>query len=425
MISQAAYRRLGRSLIAAILALHIFFLWSIRGRISRGDPDFTVYFTAAKMLREGLGTQLYSPSVQYKVQQEFATNSDIRRGPLPYIHPPFEALLFLPLTFVSYSAAFLFWNFINLGMLLGVCILLRWSLVSLRRIPLTDCLLACLAFFPVLGNFHQGQDAILLLLVLVLGFRALDRGADLSAGCWIAVGIFKFQFVLPIAILLILWRGRRFATGFGIVVTAAMAISVALVGWRGAIVYPTYSWQVISNVNFGGLPYRIMPNLTGIMNGWPILEKVGWPLRFATLTVSASLWIVLAFMKKQANRPELFNLCMACAIIGALLISYNTNTYDLSLLVLPAALLLNHCFLSVDPRRMLNAMFLPAAPLFLSPLWFFLWLHWMRTNLMAVFLLGWCYVIWREVQRLASDHKEVSSLLPEISAQSNYPEAVP
>lgn len=421
-ISQRSCRRLGRLLIAGILALHVFFLWSIRGRIARGDPDFTIYFTAAKMLREGLGKELYNPSAQYKVQQEFATNSDIRRGPLPYIHPPFEALPFLPLTFLSYTAAYVAWNFVNLGMLLWVCVLLRKCLPSIDRIPLADSLLGCLAFFPILANFHQGQDAILLLLVLVLAFCALARNADFSAGCWLALGLFKFQFVVPIAIVLTLWRGRRFLSGFTVVASAVFAISIALVGWSGAMAYPGFAWRIISTVRFGGLPYRLMPNLTGLVNGWPILENVGWPLRIVTFTASTALLISIAFMKKLAGQTGLFNLCFACAVIVAVTISYNTNSYDLALLILPAALALDYCFRSADSRPTFKALFLPAAPIFFSPLWFFLWLHWMRTNVMAIFLLWWCFAIWSEAQRPGRQNREPSLVLPQF--QSDQSEAI-
>src|SRR6202007_3182113 len=110
--------------VAAILSTHLFFLWRVRDRIARGDPDFTVFYTAGKILRQGHGAQLYQSNTQLAVQAEFARNSDIRRGPLPYIHPPFEALFFLPLTFLSYAHAFVAWNLINLAILLGVARLL-------------------------------------------------------------------------------------------------------------------------------------------------------------------------------------------------------------------------------------------------------------------------------------------------------------
>ena len=65
----------------------------------KGDPDFTVFYTAGKMLREGRASQLYEPRRSRPCRESLPTDSDLRRGPLPYIHPPFEALLFVPLTF--------------------------------------------------------------------------------------------------------------------------------------------------------------------------------------------------------------------------------------------------------------------------------------------------------------------------------------
>ena len=123
-----------RVVALAILATHVFFLWAVRDRIARGDPDFTVFYTAVNILREGRGAELYNASTQDAVQRQFTANSDIRRGPLPYIHPPFEALVFLPLTFLPYTAAFVVWNLINVGMLSGVWLLLRSSVEVLRRI---------------------------------------------------------------------------------------------------------------------------------------------------------------------------------------------------------------------------------------------------------------------------------------------------
>ena len=181
-----------------MIAIHVFFLWRVRDRIARGDPDFTVFYTAASMLREGQGAQLYDSRAQLAVQAEFARDADIRRGPLPYIHPPFEALLFLPLTFLPYPLAFATWNVINLAILLGVAMLLKKSLLWLQGIPVWQMVLLCLAFFPVFANFHQGQDAILLLLVVALSFRALDRDADFLGGCWLGFGLFKYLSLIHI-----------------------------------------------------------------------------------------------------------------------------------------------------------------------------------------------------------------------------------
>ena len=373
------------------------FLWTIRERIVRGDPDFTVYYGAAKMLREGRGTELYESDAEFEVQQQFTTDSDIRRGPLPYIHPPFEALAFLPLTFLPYTAAFVVWEFVNLGMLGGIFALLRRALPSLRKIATADWVIGALAFFPVFANFHQGQDAILLLVFFVLAFSALNRNADFAAGCWLGVGVLKFQFVVPVALILIFWRGRKFAQGFALVTAAAVAVSIALVGWHEALWYPSYAWQIVTSVHKGGLPARLMPNLVGLLGGWPVLEDLGWPLRALAAAGSLGLLGMLVAMKDRVRESGRFNLGFACVVILSLIGSYNTNTYDLTLLILPLALLVDYCLLQAgaEPRW---KMFLPAVPLLISPLWFFLWLGWFRTNLMAFFLLWWLFAIWREIR---------------------------
>jgi hypothetical protein len=91
-----------RVFVIAIVGTHAFFLWSVRERIVRADPDFTSFYGAGKILRDGHGADLYDLGTQHKAQDEFSSNADIRKGPLPYIHPPYEALLFVPLTFLHH-----------------------------------------------------------------------------------------------------------------------------------------------------------------------------------------------------------------------------------------------------------------------------------------------------------------------------------
>lgn len=383
--------------MAAIISTHIFFLWRVRDRIARGDPDFTVFYTAGKMLREGQGPQLYHPNAQLATQAEFARNSDIRRGPLPYIHPPFEALFFLPLTFLSYPQAFVAWNLINLVMLFGVAGLLRNSLLSLQSIPVWHMVLFALAFFPVFANFHQGQDAILLLLVVTLSFRALDRDADPLAGCWLGLGLFKYHLILPLALVLMIWRGRRFILGFVASSSAVVLISLGLVGWKGVLDYPAYAWRVVSQPAFGGIPPRQLPSLFGLVAGWPFAQKIGSAVPMVAAAGSAALLMIVASLRKYARDEALFRLCFAGAVMTALLVGWSTNSYDLSLLVVPLAVIMNCSFeRPLDGKSLIAA----AVPLLISPLWFFLWMRWQRINLMALFLLCWLFVLIAEVRRL-------------------------
>jgi hypothetical protein len=388
------------SYVVAILAIHVFFLWAVRDRIAKGDPDFTVFYTAGKILREGRGSQLYDPATQQAVQREFANDSDIRRGPLPYIHPPFEALFFLPLTFFSYRTAFIAWDVLNLAMLAGILAMLSRSLGSLRRFPLWQWLAVALAFFPVLANLHQGQDAILLLLVVVLAFRALDRGALFLAGCWLGFGVLKYHLILPLALIFAIWRGKKFLLGFATVAASVVLISLALVGWNGAMAYPVYAWRIVSEPAFGGIPARQLPNLEGLLAGLSFPESFGWPLHVAVLVGSAALLVMVASLKRFTTDSGLFRMCIACAVVVAPFVGYSTNSYDLVLLILPLVLVAEYCLQNPRETSFLRwKLFLPILPVLISPFWFFLWMRWERISLMAVFLLWWAYAMAREVVR--------------------------
>jgi hypothetical protein len=398
--------------VAAVIATHVFFLWRVRDQIVRGDPDFTVFYTAGKMLREGRGGELYSSRAQLAVQGEFARNQEIRRGPLPYIHPPFEALFFLPLTLLAYPYAFVLWNLINIAILFGVGTLLRSSLSSLGKIPVWQMVVLSLAFFPIFANFHQGQDAILLLLVVSLSFRALDRGADVLGGGWLALGLFKYHLILPLAVILAVWRGTRFIAGFATMSAGVVLVSLGLVGWNGALQYPTYAWRVISGPAFGGIPPRQLPSIFGLLAGWPIFERIGLAVQVAVAVASCGVLVMAASLRKWAQCKEFSGLCFAVAVIAAVLVAYSTNTYDLSLLMLPLAVVANY---SLAGPRNVRGLLAPAIPLLVSPLWFFLWMRWERINVMAVFLLWWLIALFAEVRRLGNAADAASHESPVIA----------
>lgn len=384
-----------------MVATHAFFLWNLRHVMAHGDPDFTVYYTAGRMLREGRGSQLYDPQAQLATQREFASRALTRQNPLPYIHPPVEALIFLPLTFLSYPVAFVLWNGLNLGILLGVSRLLRSSVECLRFISGVDVYLALLAFFPVFANFHQGQDAILLFLVVLLAFRAWEQGADFAAGLWIGAGLFKYHLILPLAIVLVLWRGRKFLLGLLTTASAAILISFALVGWHEALQYPEFAWRILSQPQLGRIPARQLPNLVGLIGGWSYQEYSGWLLPAVVLVGSILLLTVAVRMGRFAVNRCLARMAFAFALTSALFVGYSTNTYDLCLLALPIALVIDHVIReSTEPSAQRIALILPILPLLLSSLWFYLWLRWVHINVIAVFILWWLYAMRKEILRM-------------------------
>jgi hypothetical protein len=398
----ASKRRLVRLFIAGMLCLHLFLFINLRKRIELGYPDFTVYYTAATMLRHGLGHQLYDAHIQYEIQKKSVGAIATRHGALPYIHPPFEALIFLPLAYLPYPQAFAVWDALNIGALFGVGLLLRRSVSTLRQIPPWEFVLGSLAFFPVFICFLQGQDSIVLLLLCGLGFDALKRRADLLAGCWFALGLFKFQFVLPIVLLIGIWKRRQAAIGFLVVSIFLVLTSVGLAGWGSLVRYPAFVLQIANTPSLGGVAAEFAPNLRGLILGWP-LHLSGRVGSAVTLGISVVLLVGAAWKGREAIQPKKLELKMSLAILVAVLIAWQTNMHDLSLLVLPLLLLSDDGLRGRTSGAGKSAarfgLLLPALPLLISPLWLVLWMAKGVVNLMAIPLLWWVWEIGKEMAR--------------------------
>src|SRR5579864_9304773 len=159
--------------LAGMVGMHAWVFFTLRQQVRQGYPDFTAFYAGGRLVRRGLGPQLYNMESQARVQQEFASGVKIRNGPLPFTHPPFEAAVFAPLALLSYSSAYWLWNAASLLALVGFLLLLRPHISQLRAWSEAVPFLAGLAFFPVFVCLLQGQDSLLLLLLFGLAFVAM------------------------------------------------------------------------------------------------------------------------------------------------------------------------------------------------------------------------------------------------------------
>jgi hypothetical protein len=404
----AGSRRFAGIFIAGMLWLNLLFFLDFREGIKRGYADFTVFYTAGTILREGHGRQLYDKQVQFAVQESFTGHIPFRRGPLPYLHPPFEAPIFVPLTLLPYQQAFFVWDLLNVVALFGVALLLRGSVETLRSVPVWKFVIGWIAFFPVFACLLEGQDSILMLLLCALGFNALKKKADVLGGCWLALAAFKFQFIVPIVLLLVIWKRERVALGLGAVAIVLALASVGLVGEQALIQYPRYVLQIAQSPSLGGVPAELLPNVHGLAMGWPKVFSGAFGLALAALS-TITLFLLAAWKGRALEHPRQLELQFSLAIVISGLIAWQTNSHDLSLLVLPLVLIWDYC---LDPmKHALPARFallLPVLPLLISPLWMALWLVVGKVNLMAIPLLWWAWKIGHELSREPTDACRVS-----------------
>jgi Glycosyltransferase family 87 len=413
-MNQRTLRNAAYGLLAATLAIHAFLFWKERSLIARGYPDFTIFYSAGLMVRQGLGHHLYDGNLQYQVQRSFAPQVEIRQAALPYNHPPFEALIFAPLTFLPYWTAYLTWNLLNLGMLALVSRLLRPHIAILQKKPLVVWVVGLLASFPVVAALLQGQDVILLLLLQTLAFVALKRHSDFLAGSWLGLGSFRIQFVLPLMLILWLgWKRPKVLLGFVAACLFVGAISLAIVGREQAVHYPVsvlHMERVVENADM----VPSMPNLRGLFEGWKVQGKLATVLHVLSLVFSVVLlaWVIVT-SRKELDEPgfekpgfdEPTGLHFAMAAITSVLVGYHAFSHDLVLLIIPLFIVLNVMFAGEFLLRRDLLLLLPAGLLLLTPLYMLLWLYLIHLNLLALVLLLWLAGIHHRIKANSNLHR--------------------
>jgi hypothetical protein len=370
--------------------------WSLRRMVVSGYADFTAFYTAGQMVRQGQGSRLYDAQEQWRVQQQFARNVAIRHAALPYLRLPFEALLFVPLTFLPYSGAYVLWLLVNLGVVIAVAIFLRRELALLQEFPVWLPILIAVGFVPVFLTLLQGQDSILLLLFYSLAYVALREGAELRAGCWLGMGLIKPHLVLPFVAIGLLRGKYKLAAAFLLVAAVLIVISVALVGWSGFLHYPGYLWELEQHTERGLVQPRDTPNLRGLVEGFGsgLASSAVAVGVIAILSVGLMVWATTR--RKSASGGRIADLIFCQAVIVSLLVSYHAFAYDLSVLLLPIFLLMRDWY-DVPHGFARGALFGPGVTLLFAPIFPLLWLRWHVLSLITIVLLVWIWGIDREI----------------------------
>ncbi|MGE5204913.1 MAG: glycosyltransferase family 87 protein [Chlamydiota bacterium] len=363
--------------LTAMLGMHIWVFFTLRQEIRQGYPDFIAFYSVGKCVQRGLGPQLYDLATQARVQQEFAPTLEKRNQLFPWVHPPFEALIFAALAGLSYPAAYWTWNTISAIALVVFILVLNPFLPRLRSVSPALPYLCAFAFFPILDCLLQGQDSILLLLLFGLTFASLKRERDYAAGAWLGLGLFRFQLVLPLLVVIAYQRKWKTLASCAAVGGGLAAVSAVVVGWRGLLNYPAAVLACNRILQGSGVAWnKAMPNWRGIVDH---LLGAGTVAGRAVILAGSIAFLGLALWRSQGEprRPG-FDLSFSLAVVVAVLTSYYLFAHDLVMLLLP--LLLTAEALLTETMTRPARIFLTAAVglLFFSPLYFVLWVRYHR-----------------------------------------------
>lgn len=332
----------GIGLATGLAALFLFLF--VLGMTWYSNPtraDFFVCYSAGFILRHGSGTKLYNLNEQEKVQERLFH----RKEWLMYPDPPFQALLFVPLTYLDYSDAYKAWGALNVLLwLFFMYLLLNQTGASCR--PFRSLHLASL-FFPLWFTLMEGQLSIILLVSYGLTYVYLKRNRDFLSGAFLGLGLVKYQAVLFFALICLLLRKWRFMLGFLSVACLLGLVSYAAIGSAGmgsyigliATMLAHHPGSAYPPITAGG-----MPTIGGFLS-----ETLRSKIPEVWIRVVASCFSICLIMfaawrwKKSRPRqsPGTFDLIFASSLTVSLISTPFLLLYDLTPMILAVTLVVN------------------------------------------------------------------------------------
>ena len=346
MTTDNATKSRGTRYIADILlgALPLFLVLQLQWFIFlqgalHGHSDFRQLYAAGYMVRTGHAGELYNYAAQKNFQDTLVSREQLA---LPFIRPAYQALFFAPLSLLPYRSAYLAFLSANLIFLGISCWLLLPRMKNLTGVWRWLPPGIVLGFFPVGLALVQGQDSILLLVLLAAALFSLDRSWEVTAGILIGLGLFKMQIVIPIALLFFLWKRWRFVTGFALSAGLVSLVSLRVVGFTQTVVYAHSLFSVgaglpVDRFKFP-LEVSLMANLRGLIFG---LMGTRLPVIWTqalTIVVSAILLLWVAVSSPREIRAVD---ALVIAITASVIVSYYLFIHDLSVLLIPIVITLD------------------------------------------------------------------------------------
>jgi len=160
------------------------------------------------------------------------------------------------------------------------------------------------------------------------------------------LGLFKFQFVVPFALIFLLRKKWRFLAGFVLSATVLGALSLAAVGWQGVKSYVHLLLSIGSNpgnVSYGSAVD--MPTLHGFV--YALLSGTVGVRAIGIVVAAISVLLILFTASRwehaeRTSRDNSFDLVFAAAVAMSLMTGLHMFTHDFSPLMLALLLVAAH-----------------------------------------------------------------------------------
>lgn len=245
-------------------------------------PDFSIFQTAAAMVRSGMSNHLYDPEKQKDVF--FGIVGPTFSQFLVWNHPPSEALVYLPFAFVNFDTGLRIMRILN-SLFLSAIVL--WSACRMRSRSHSLALMAVALMFslrPLSGTISTGQDSLWILLVTLAALSAVIDDHLAAGALLLGLASIKFTIILPLLAIFSLIGFQALVLDAVLATLLVWLIPVILLGPPVLISYIRLCFHLLSVDSQMGLHSGLLWNFRGIL-----LRFMSDPMGVFYLTLAVGL----------------------------------------------------------------------------------------------------------------------------------------
>jgi alpha-1,2-mannosyltransferase len=286
--------------------------------------DFVQFYTLGHLASAHRISEMYDAASFHRAQAEILPES--AREIYPPVYPPQAAVMFMPVTGLSYQRALFIWSVITI-LLYAVIVWSTWKTFADALPDRTFVMAAATAFPPFWSLVLHGQVTVIVLAAFWAGWLALERHRHWLAGFAFGLLAIKPQFGIPLAVVVLVSGEWSMMAG----AVASVAAQVAAV-WLtlGTDALTAFAHNIPGMIAVADLleakPFmsHSLRALTRLTPNW-----IGLPLWGALAAIV--LWYTVRAWKSAAP----LRVRLGVVVLAATLVNPHVIIYDLTVLVLP------------------------------------------------------------------------------------------
>ncbi|MBA3037871.1 MAG: DUF2029 domain-containing protein, partial [Desulfobacterium sp.] len=325
-------------IIIGVLNLFVAFYTSAGGQNVYGSwsgGDYSCFYIAGKILNNN-PSKLYD----FRLQNELLHSLLPKISPteqLPYVNPPFFAIIFKPLSCLPYMLSYFLWVLISVIIYILAFKLFWKTLESMPPETAKLALLLALSFEPFfMENLFGGNSSVIgfFAFALYLYFGYFKK--DLLSGFSLGILLYKPTFLIVILPMLLIARRIKILLGFGICSIIVIFVSVLTVGFDTCIEYMRFIFGVSatalrSEEIFRTWKYIDVFSFSRLLFG--TISPAGLIL-IGTASFVPILFLLKLWWKKNSLNKSSQDLLTASAITLTIIINMHFAIYDSVILVI-------------------------------------------------------------------------------------------